>query len=89
MLQAASSLPWCPACRSIIKSGRPLNEAGTPVLGHAQRAPAGEAPPHTITKELQVTLWLVKRGGRHCNCTWLSLGAMVAGAGNVALISCS
>lgn len=43
-----------PVCRSIIKSGRPLNEAGTPVLGHAQRAPAGEAPPHTITKELQV-----------------------------------
>ncbi|PRW32975.1 hypothetical protein C2E21_8057 [Chlorella sorokiniana] len=42
--------------RSIIKSGRPLNEAGTPVLGHAQRAPAGEAPPHTITKELQALM---------------------------------
>ena len=46
-------------CRSIIKSGRPLNEAGAPVLGHAQRAPAGPGearPPPTITKELQALM---------------------------------
>lgn len=52
---AAAALPPL-ADRSIIKSGRPLTEAGTPVLGHAQRAPAGEAPPHTITKELQALM---------------------------------
>ncbi len=46
-------------CRSIIKSGRPLNEEGAPVLGHAQRAPPGPGeapPPATITKELQALM---------------------------------
>lgn len=61
--------PWHLSCRSIIKSGRPLNEAGTPVLGHAQRAPAGEAPPHTITKELQVGHCLLLVGVRAVCCT--------------------
>lgn len=44
---------------SIIKSGKSLNQAGTPVLGRAQRVPAGtdagEAPP-TVTKELRALM---------------------------------
>ena len=52
---AASRPPLTPSiCSSIIKSGRPLAESGTPVLGHAQR---GEAPPPTtITRELQALM---------------------------------
>ncbi|KAL4422795.1 hypothetical protein ABPG75_008992 [Micractinium tetrahymenae] len=58
--QAAAAAACAPALpRSIIKSGRPLNEAGTPVLGHAQRALPGQgeaAPPPTITRELQALM---------------------------------
>lgn len=51
--QAAAPVPAMP--KSIIKSGRPLNAAGTPVLGHAQRGGPDCAPP-TITRELQALM---------------------------------
>lgn len=53
--------------RSIVKTGRPVNEDGTPVLGRAQRLtpgapeagsaePAAAAAPPTITKELRLLM---------------------------------
>lgn len=56
----SSSLQSLPTrCRSIIKPGRPLQQAGTPVLGRAQRAPPGQdepPPPPTVTRELQALM---------------------------------
>lgn len=52
---ANTQLPPTPR-RSIIKSGRPLTQGGSPVLGHAQRGGPADQPPPTITRELQALM---------------------------------